>query len=62
MRTFKIGKEEAKNLDKKDILSVFRDRFYLLPGKIYMDGNSLGLLSQDAEEVLHRMIDQWKSL
>ena len=62
MRIFKTGKEGAQILDREDALSGFRQRFYLLPKKIYMDGNSLGLLSQDAEAILHRLIDQWKKL
>jgi len=62
MILFKNSKEGAHVLDKEDPLSCFRKRFYLLAGKIYMDGNSLGLLSRDAEEVLLRSIDQWKSL
>jgi len=62
MFLFKNSKEGAHVLDKEDLLSCFRQRFYLPPGKIYMDGNSLGLLSQDAEEVLLRFLDQWKDL
>ena len=62
MKRFRTGKESAQILDREDVLSGFRQRFYLLPKKIYMDGNSLGLLSQDAEEGLYRMIDQWKKL
>ena len=62
MVVFKTGKEGAQVLDREDALSGFRQRFYLLPEKIYMDGNSLGLLSRDAEEVLQKMLDQWKRL
>ena len=62
MTIFKTGKEGAQILDREDVLSDFRQRFYLLEKKIYMDGNSLGLLSEDAEEVLHRLIDQWKRM
>lgn len=58
---FKPGLDYAKELDKKDPLRKFRDRFYQLEGnKIYMDGNSLGLASIDAEKALLRMIDVWK--
>ena len=32
------------------------------PGTIYMDGNSLGLISRDAERSLARAIDGWKRL
>ena len=62
MILFKNSKEGAYALDREDPLSCFRKGFYLPPGKIYMDGNSLGLLSQDAEEVLLRLLDQWKGL
>lgn len=41
MILFEKNKEGAMALDKEDPLSCFRQRFYLLPGKIYMDGNSL---------------------
>jgi len=62
MPVFKNSKEVAHALDKEDPLSCFRQRFYFPPGKIYMDGNSLGLLSHDAEGVLLRFLDQWKGL
>ncbi len=56
------GKDGALSLDLKDPLAHCRERFYLLPGKIYMDGNSLGLLSRDAEASLLKLLAQWKSL
>ncbi|MFW5835512.1 MAG: kynureninase [bacterium] len=56
------GREEARRLDRKNPLSAFRERFYLPPGNIYLDGNSLGLLSTDAEESLMRVVDEWKTL
>lgn len=60
-KNFKPGLEYAKELDQKDPLRKFRDRFYQLEGnKIYMDGNSLGLASVDAEEALTRMFEVWK--
>jgi kynureninase len=52
----------ALELDTADPLSRFRDRFYIPPGKIYVDGNSLGLLSRDAEESLQRVAEEWKHL
>jgi hypothetical protein len=48
--------------DAADPLARFRQRFYLLPGRIYLDGNSLGLLSRDAEAETLRALEQWKSL
>jgi len=49
-------------MDAEDPLAPFTDRFYHLPGKIYMDGNSLGLISKDAEVSLLEILEEWKSL
>lgn len=50
-------------LDDADPLAPFRARFYLPPGApIYLDGNSLGLLSVDAESSVRRVLDEWKTL
>lgn len=53
---------EARVLDAADSLARFRERFHLLPGKIYMDGNSLGLMSRDSEQAILAALDQWKTL
>jgi kynureninase len=50
------------DLDAEDPLAHFRDRFYLLPDKIYMDGNSLGLMSKDSETAILTALEQWKTL
>jgi kynureninase len=50
----------ALGLDRADELAHFRDRFYIPPNTIYMDGNSLGLLSRDAEAAVQRVLEQWK--
>jgi kynureninase len=52
----------ARERDAKDPLGEFRSRFYLDAAKIYLDGNSLGLLSRDAESSLKRVIEEWKKL
>jgi kynureninase len=55
--------DAARARDAADPLACFRERFYPLPGeRIYMDGNSLGLLSVDAEKAIQRVLDQWKTL
>lgn len=54
--------EEARGLDRRNSLAGFRERFYIPPDTIYMDGNSLGLLSKDSEESLLRVINEWKKL
>ena len=59
---FKEGKDFARKLDKEDQLHQFRERFYLNEGEIYMDGNSLGLCSKDAEASLFRVLDEWKTM
>ena len=51
----------AQQLDDSDSLGEFRDRFYRRAGQIYLDGNSLGLLSRDAEKSLLRVLQQWKT-
>lgn len=53
--------EYAKRHDAEDVLSDFRGRFYL-PDGIYMDGNSLGLMSKDAEQSLLAAAEEWKRL
>jgi kynureninase len=52
----------ARSLDTQDELAPFRDHFYTRPDQIYMDGNSLGLLSHDAEEAVQTALAQWKEL
>jgi kynureninase len=48
--------------DQADPLARFRAEFYLPPGKIYLDGNSLGLLSRRAEAALRRVAHEWRTL
>lgn len=52
----------ALTLDAADALAPFRERFYLPPDTIYLDGNSLGLLSRDAETATLAALDAWKQL
>ena len=54
--------QKARELDRADVLAHVRDEFHLQPGVIYMDGNSLGLLSKPAEQSLREMLDAWKRL
>lgn len=57
---FKDGLDFAKQLDQLDKLHHIRERFYLNEGEIYMDGNSLGLSSKDAEEALLHVFHVWR--
>ncbi|MCC9043775.1 kynureninase [Myroides sp. M-43] len=61
-KDFTLGIEQARALDQQDILRTFKDRFYpLADHKVYMDGNSLGLASVDAEKALLKVMEVWKS-
>jgi len=51
----------AAALDRADPLARFRRRFHVPRGTIYMDGNSLGLLSRDAERSLNRVLGVWRT-
>ena len=51
---------EAAALDAADPLSRFRERFYVKPGTIYLDGNSMGLLSKDAENAVYHALNEWR--
>ncbi|WP_144552199.1 kynureninase [Bacillus sp. X1(2014)] len=55
-----ITLEYAKQLDIEDGLNRFREEFYLKPNSIYMDGNSLGLLSKRSERTLLESLNDWK--
>lgn len=58
---FKQGIDFARGLDASDPLRGLRDRFYVREGQIYMDGNSLGLCSRDAEAAILDILDVWKT-
>ncbi len=60
MRGFDASEEYARTLDENDELARFRDEFYLTEGEIYLDGNSLGLLSRRAEKALLDVLSDWK--
>jgi kynureninase len=55
------SQDYALQLDAQDELARFRDEFYLNSESIYMDGNSLGLLSRRAERTLWEVVDAWKT-
>ncbi|MDP9004416.1 MAG: kynureninase [Verrucomicrobiota bacterium] len=56
-----LTSETARQLDAADPLAKFRDRFFIPEGQVYLDGNSLGLLSRDAERTLQQVLEKWKS-
>ncbi|PLR98425.1 kynureninase [Bacillus sp. T33-2] len=59
---FEPTQEFARQLDLNDQLAHFRNEFYVQPGSIYLDGNSLGLLSKRAETTLLKVLEDWKTL
>jgi kynureninase len=60
LNSFQPTLDYAQQLDKQDHLRQFRGEFYLKPNSIYMDGNSLGLLSKRAERTLLETVADWK--
>ncbi len=57
-----LSEEHARALDGLDDLARFRGEFYVEDGVIYMDGNSLGLLSGRAERSVISVLNDWKKL
>lgn len=53
---------EAQRLDELDPIGYMRNRFYINDGELYMDGNSLGLMSIDSEESIISVMKDWKYL
>lgn len=58
---FKLGIDFAKEMDSKDQLKHYKERFYIGEDELYFDGNSLGACSKDAEEAVLDMIEIWKA-
>lgn len=56
-----LDEQYARDLDAADPLARFRERFHLPEGQVYLDGNSLGLLSVDAERAVLAALDSWKT-
>ncbi len=52
----------ALSLDEEDPLGGFRQRFHVPEDRIYLLGNSLGLMSSDAEAGVLRALGEWKDL
>jgi kynureninase len=50
------------SLDRSDPLAHFRERFSIPRDTLYFDGNSLGLLSREAEQAVVEALDAWRTL
>jgi len=59
---FELDEDFAHKLDLADPLARFRHLFYIPEGEIYVDGNSLGLLSEASESSVLQVLDEWKTL
>jgi len=59
---FEASEDFSRRLDSGDPLARFRERFCIPKGTIYMDGNSLGLLSKESEDSVLRVLDEWRTL
>ncbi|AYC30193.1 kynureninase [Paenisporosarcina cavernae] len=53
-------REHARKLDEQDLLASYRQEFTLPDGKLYMDGNSLGLAPKRGEKALFQVVESWK--
>jgi len=53
------SRSDAEALDAADPLAPLRDRFVVPPGRIYLDGNSLGLVSADVGDGIAALVDDW---
>ncbi len=56
-----LSKSYAQKLDESDKLSHFKKEFYFPQNNIYMNGNSLGLLSRRSEQSLLEILESWKT-
>jgi len=54
-------RDAARERDDADPLTDFRERFDVADD-YYVDGNSLGPLSEDAERALDRVVEEWRTL
>ncbi|PYZ96798.1 kynureninase [Alteribacter lacisalsi] len=55
-----LTEQAAIERDKQDPLKDYKSEFYLKEGTVYLNGNSLGLLSKRAEKTLLTSVNDWK--
>lgn len=60
MNGYRESRDYARQLDKEDQLALYRDEFYLKDDGVYMDGNSLGIMSKRAEQSTLDLLHSWK--
>ena len=52
----------ARELDERDPLRGFRDRFHVPDAAIYLLGNSLGLMAKESEAAVRRAMGEWRGM
>jgi len=52
----------AEKLDREDRLAYLRDKFVIPDGKIYLLGNSLGLMPKAAAAAVEHVMDEWREM
>jgi kynureninase len=57
--TAALSRDAAAELDARDPLREFRERFVIDPALVYLDGNSLGALPRATVARLERTVAQW---
>ncbi len=57
--TAALSRDAAAELDARDPLREFRERFVIDPALVYLDGNSLGCLPRATVARLERTVAQW---
>ncbi|MBF8435854.1 kynureninase [Halanaerobiaceae bacterium Z-7014] len=50
----------ARDLNKDNEMLAYKEKFYQDDDRIYLVGNSLGLLSKSAEKEIMRALDEWR--
>jgi kynureninase len=58
--SYRTDADYARERDAEDSLADLRERFFVPDGTLYMDGNSLGPLSEDAEAAVEHVLDEWR--
>jgi len=59
---YEFSVDYAQKMDANDPLRSYREHFFIPNDSIYLNGNSLGLLSKEAASSLLIVLDEWKRL
>ncbi len=56
----RVNLDRVRELDRQDPLAIFKERFALPEGVLYLDGNSLGAQPLAARDAVAETLDQWR--